>query len=103
MHGHLERISVSGYSDLSRLSGRESHIHFRKFLSKRLIIESLKLCDSLESVSLSRYALYRCGPDCIGILSGMGLSVMVSERNGGRPNLLEKNQFKKVIPRIKER
>ncbi len=101
MHGHLERISVSGYSDLSKLSGGESHLHFRKFLSKRLVIESLNLCPGLESISLSKYALDKCDPDCLEMLSKMRLDIMVSNRKEGRPNLIEKNQFKKVIPRIK--
>jgi hypothetical protein len=102
MHGHLERISVSGYSDLSQLSPSISHLHFRKFLSKRLIMESLNMCQSLESVSLSRHALVNCNPDCLEVLSVMGLEIMVSERSEGRPNLLEKNQFKKVDLNIKE-
>jgi hypothetical protein len=101
MHGHLKSESVSGYSDLSRLSSEVSHLHFRKFLSKKLVLESLKICDGVESVSLSRYAFRKCDPECMEIISRVGIDLMVSERRKGRPNLLEKNQFKKLIPKIK--
>lgn len=65
-------------------------------------MESLSMCQSLESVSLSRHALANCNPDCLEILLAMGLEVMVSERSEGRPNLLEKNQFKRLHTKVKE-
>ena len=90
IHGQWERrISVSSYSDLSKLSPFIKRIHFRKFLSKNLVRRVVQICLELESISISRYAFERCDPACIEMVEGIGLGIVVSKRGRGRPNLLE--------------
>ncbi|MEE9323095.1 MAG: hypothetical protein V3U72_00985 [Candidatus Aenigmarchaeota archaeon] len=92
IHGQWRReVSVSSYSDLSKLSPSIRRVHFRKFLSKNLIERVFQICLELESISISRYAFRRCDPSCIEMLENIGLEVMVSKRGRGRPNLLELN------------
>ncbi len=82
------KLVVSSYSDLSKLSSNIVCVHFRKFVSKRLLDKVLKSCPKLKKISLSMYAARRL--DCFSsYLSGKGLLIEFSKRGSGRPNSIE--------------
>jgi Ran GTPase-activating protein (RanGAP) involved in mRNA processing and transport len=87
---NVKQLSISSYSDISKLSSETRTIHFRKFVSRKLLRIILKSCENLEKVSLSKYALQKCNPEIIDYLSKRGVAIQVSDRGIGRPSLLEK-------------
>ena len=86
-----KHISISSYSDLLKLSPRIKSVHFRKFVSRNILKKVLSVCLNLERISFSRYAFSRCDSNFIEELLEMGVSIGVSRRNAGRPNLIEKS------------
>jgi hypothetical protein len=82
------RAVISSYSDLSRLSSSIKIIHFRKFISKRILKIILKRCPNLKEISLSNYASKRLNKECKKLLSVNEIIIKVSFSKG-RPNALE--------------
>jgi hypothetical protein len=85
----VKQVVVSSYSDLSKLSPEVKHVHFRKFISKKLLEEVLCKFKKVEKISISRYAFSRCSTKLIEIANNK-LELEISERSVGRPNLIEK-------------
>lgn len=75
-------LVVSSYADIPKLSPDVSSVHFRKFVSKRLLRIVLKKCPNLKKISFSRYAYERLKnePESIPILISNGR---------GRPSIIE--------------
>lgn len=81
-------LSISGYSDLDRLDSSVKSVHFRKFVSVKLIRQVLELVPRLKVVSFSKYALSRAGKESLELLRERGVDVKFSKRLG-RPSLIE--------------
>jgi hypothetical protein len=64
-------------------------VHFRKFVSRNLLNEILKL-PNLRIISFSRYAYQRCNEEWIKKLGKGKVRIIVSKKSAGRPNLIEK-------------
>ena len=79
-----KQLVISSYSDLSKLSPDMHYVHFRKFISKKLLDEVAKICPSLKRISVSRKASSR-----LKSIKNIRFKVIVSEKNRGRPNKLE--------------
>ena len=80
---------ISSYSDLDRISPMIKSIHFRKFLSKRLIKNVFKRCVKVKVISVSKYAYMRCDKNILGLIEKQGVKIIVRQ-NIGRPNILER-------------
>lgn len=72
-------------------------IHFRKFVSRKMVNIILDSCINLKKVSLSRYASSKCSSEIIDYMSEKGLQIQVSNRSIGRPNLLERGDISNII------
>jgi len=85
---YKHRAVLSSYSDLSKISSNVKIIHFRKFISKKLL--KIILCEypDLREISLSKYASKRLNNKCIEILSKSRIQIKISLVRG-RPNELE--------------
>ncbi|MBI3412651.1 MAG: hypothetical protein HY051_01045 [Candidatus Aenigmarchaeota archaeon] len=68
---------------MSRLDNDSKHVHFRKFLSQRLLLDVLSACPGLERITLSKYAYKRASFDA---LQFPGIRFFISSRKAGRPN-----------------
>jgi len=88
---NVKHVSISSYSDLSKLSSFVKIVHFRKFLNRNILQKVLDRCSNLEKISVSKYVFNRCDPDFIEKISKDGLNV---ERSVGRPNLIERLIYK---------
>ena len=86
------RAVISSYSDLSRISSNVKIIHFRKFVSKRILNLILNKCPNLKKISLSNYASKRLNHKCMNILSENKIVIKISS-NRGRPSILELNNI----------
>ena len=82
-------LSISGYSDLDRLNSSVKMVHFRKFVSKRLLMDVVKRTPKLKAVSFSKYAISRMRRGDMDILAGLGIEVKISKVLG-RPSSLER-------------
>jgi hypothetical protein len=87
---NVKQLSISSYSDLSKLSSDVKIVHFRKFISRRMVDMILGSCRGIKKVSLSRYASEKCNSEIIDYLTDKGLQIHISNRGNGRPNLLER-------------
>ena len=85
---YKHRAVLSSYSDLYKISSNARIIHFRKFISKRLLKIILEKNSDLREISLSKYASKRLNNKCIEILSKNRIQIKVSLFRG-RPNKLE--------------
>ena len=82
--GNVKQLVISSYSDLDKASHSVRKIHFRKFVSKKLLEQLLLSCPELREVSFSRSAYSRLN----GLgqeLAMRGISVSVIQRPAGRP------------------
>jgi len=91
VYPHKEnRVVISSLSDVQRVSP-SSQICFRKFISKRLVLEVLKRSENLRRIEISKSAYSRCDKECIEILKKRQVKIMISQ-NRGRPSFLEFNK-----------
>ncbi len=81
-------LSISGYKDLDRVNSSVKRIHFRKFVSRKLLKLVLELAPNVKSVSFSKYAISRAKEAELEYLRQRGVQVRVSGRVG-RPNIIE--------------
>ncbi len=81
-------LSISGYKDLDSVNSSVQRIHFRKFVSSRLIKQVLELAPKLRVVSFSKYAVSRAKEADLEYLKQNRIRVRVSNRVG-RPNIIE--------------
>ena len=89
--------SISSYSDLSKLSHSVKFIHFRKFVSKKIIKKILSECPNLVEISFSSYAYKRCNDEILKCIYGEGVNLSVSSRKAGRPNMIEKIHVDSIL------
>ena len=80
-------VVISSYSDLSRLIPGIRKVHFRKFISRKLLEDVLLRCPKLKYISVSRYASKRVYK-FLSYVADKGLNIEYSNSNSGRPNLL---------------
>lgn len=59
-------------------------IHFRKFVSRRMVLMIMERCHSIREISFSCYASKRLRNDLISIMEDRNIELCVS-RNVGRP------------------
>jgi len=84
---NAKQLVISSYSDLSKLSPKIRHIHFRKFVSKKILDKIKKSCPELGKISFSSSAAKRLQSCSSSIPSGAKIQIL--ERKSGRPNLIE--------------
>ena len=65
------------------------YVHFRKYISSRLLGKVLEECANLESFSLSKYAFSRLNAGCMGKIAERNINVSASRKGRGRPSLME--------------
>jgi len=78
-------VVISSYSDIVKLHPGVKHVHFRKFVSERLLKSIIEKCPKLEKISMSRYSSGR-----LSFIVLDNLKVEVTKRKVGRPNILER-------------
>lgn len=84
---YKHRAVLSSYSDISKISSSIRIVHFRKFISKRMLDMILEICPSLIVISISKYASKRLNPNILNLISDKRIELRVcSER--GRPTML---------------
>lgn len=81
---------VSSYSDISKFSAEANSVHFRKFVSRKVLKEVMKKCKNLEKVFLSKHLNNELNEKIIKRLNKNGISIAVSKRKTGRPSLIER-------------
>ena len=86
----IKQVSISSYSDLSKLSKRVNKIHFRKFISKKILRKVLINCPNLDMISFSKYAFSRCNEKILEQIQQRGVKLKISLKDSGRPNLVER-------------
>ena len=89
--------SISSYSDLSKLSHSVKFVHFRKFVSKKIIKKVLSECPNLVEISFSNYAYKRCNDDILKFINKEGVNLLISSRRAGRPNIIEKIHIDSIL------
>ncbi|MEM7818800.1 MAG: hypothetical protein QW403_01480 [Candidatus Aenigmatarchaeota archaeon] len=72
-----------------KASSLVSSLHFRKFLSKRMLEFILKNCKNIKIISMSRYAYERCDKKMIELIERQGIKLIVRQ-NLGRPSIIER-------------
>jgi len=85
---HKQRAVLSSYSDLSKLSSKVKIIHFRKFVSKKILILSLEKCPKLRMISASKYASKRLNSNILKLILNKQIELRISQERG-RPNILK--------------
>lgn len=85
-----KQVVISSYSDLSKLAPNIRKVHFRKFISKKLLDKVLLQCPKMKNVSFSNYASKRLNDQLISFIIKKELKIEHSNSDVGRPNLLEK-------------
>ncbi len=83
-----KKAVISSLSDICELSPDSSIIHFRKFLSKKLVLDIFERCFGIQKVLISKSAYFRCDEECIQFLESRGIEIVVSDSRG-RPSFLE--------------
>ena len=92
---HREKAVISSSGDLFLISPKVSVIHFRKFLSKKLVFDLFEKCNRVERIVISKSAYSRCDRKCIEVLEASGINVLVS-KNRGRPSCLDLYNKEKI-------
>jgi len=92
--GHKHRVVISRYDDIKKFQ-KAQFVHFRKFLSKKLLLEILEKYPNLRKISISNYAFKRLSKECFEILSKNKIKILVSY-SIGRPSLLELKKNKSI-------
>ena len=64
-------------------------MHFRKFVSERILKEVLSKCPDLKVISMSAYAKRRCKKSILRLIKSNGIRVILRSCRG-RPSFLEK-------------
>ena len=82
---NAKQVSISSYSDISRLDPTVQIVHLRKFVSKRLIKEIFKRCPGIKLITLPEKLYSRSS-----WLKEYGVEVAISKRGFGRQSMLEK-------------
>jgi hypothetical protein len=80
---------ISSYSDLPKLSLELDFVHFRKFLSKKMVSEILSKFKNIKIISFSKYAYRRCNKDILQLIEEQGINIIIRECKG-RPSKLER-------------
>jgi hypothetical protein len=86
---NAKQVSISSYSDLLKLSSAIKSVHFRKFVSERLMNRVIQKCNNLKTVHFSKSAFGRCDKRILELLNKKKINYNISRRNSGRPNLIE--------------
>lgn len=86
---NAKQVSISSYSDISRLDPKVEMVHLRKFVSKRLVKEILNRCPNLKLITLPE-KLY-CKSSW---LKDYNIAVTISKKGFGRQSMLEKMLLK---------
>ena len=81
---NAKQLVIASYSDLSKLSPEIKSIHFRKFVSKKLLKIVAEKFPKLKIISVSKYAAKRLPSE-----ARSRFLIQISVRKG-RPNILEK-------------
>ncbi len=81
-------VVLSSYADLSRISASIRKVHFRKFISRKLLDEILLYCPNLKEISVSGSAAKRVNDKLVSYIADKGLKVAYTDSSSGRPNLL---------------
>ncbi len=83
---------ISSYSDLYKISSNVKIIHFRKFISRKLLRIVIEKCPNLEIISISRYASKRLNSNISKIILSRKIELIVSFEIG-RPNNLKQRLY----------
>ncbi|MFH8080438.1 MAG: hypothetical protein QXO84_00985 [Candidatus Aenigmatarchaeota archaeon] len=88
---NAKQVSISSYSDISKLNKETRIVHLRKFASKKLLKEILNKCPQLRLISLPEklYSKHEWIKD-------FGVKVVISKKGLGRQNFLEKMFLQKM-------
>ncbi len=87
---HCQRIVISSYSDVRNLSPDVSVVHFRKFISEKLLTNVFKKSPRVKIICLSKYAAKRSKQ----IISKIPKKIVVIiSKEKGRPSSIEKNFY----------
>jgi hypothetical protein len=89
---YKHRAVLSSYSDLYKISSNVKIIHFRKFISRKLLRIVIEKCPNLEIISISRYASKRLNSNISKIILSRKIELIVSFEIG-RPNNLKQRLY----------
>ena len=82
-------LTISSYSDLDKIERNVTRIHFRKFLSKKMLLKVLGKCKRLSTITISKYAYSKCKKESIQLIKNKGIDIIIRNRCG-RPSLIER-------------
>jgi len=102
---NTKQVSISSYSDISRLDPKVDIVHLRKFVSKKLVKEIFKRCPNLKLITLPEKLYSKSG-----WLKDYGIAVAISKKGLGRQSMLEKmfliasfdRKFKSILSKNNE-
>lgn len=86
---NVKQVSVSSYSDLQKLSPHAKSVHFRKFVSKKLLECVLSKCPNVKKISFSK-TVFDKNLVLLNSFKLVEVQFTVSNRERGRPNIIEK-------------
>jgi len=89
---HKHRAVISSYSDLLKLSSGIKIVHFRKFVSKRILKIVLEECSDLKVISLSKYASKRLNSNILKLILSKNIELIILF-DKGRPNNLKQRLY----------
>jgi hypothetical protein len=89
---HKHRAVISSYSDISKLPSNIKILHFRKFVSKRVLSEAIERCPELKIISLSKYASKRLNSNISKLILSRKIELRILVERG-RPNNLKQRLY----------
>jgi len=87
MVNYKHKAVLSSYSDISKIPSDVKSIHFRKFISKRILEIILRNCPNITCISISKYASKRLSLEILNLISNKNIDLEISLYRG-RPNKL---------------
>ena len=90
-----KHIVISTSKDLEKINERTKFVHFRKYISSKLLEEVIRRSKRIVCISLSTSSLKKWNKKLEEIVKNRGIKVVVLKRYG-RPNYLEKMMLAKA-------
>ncbi|MBU5688001.1 MAG: hypothetical protein KQA41_01445 [Candidatus Aenigmarchaeota archaeon] len=88
---NVKQVSISSYSDISKLDDKTKIVHLRKFASKKLIKIIIQKCCNLQLITMPEKLYFKSR-----WIEKYGIAVSISKKGFGRQSMLEKMFLEKM-------
>ncbi|MEM5777708.1 MAG: hypothetical protein QXJ06_04670 [Candidatus Aenigmatarchaeota archaeon] len=88
---NVKQVSISSYSDISKLDNKTNIVHLRKFASKKLIKNIVERCHNLQLITMPEKLYLKSK-----WIEKYGIAISISKKGFGRQSILEKKFLEKM-------